>query len=197
MSLKRGDGGQELAALLRALHPEPQRAAERYEEVRDWLRRFFVWRGSAWPDERADETIDRVARRLAAGETIQSPDVNRYFLGVARNVLREAWRQERRRGHQQDLESVAYRLRAADPEAELDESARVECLERCLAELDADSRALVQRYYEGRGVPRIEARRVMADQLGVSQPTLRLRMHRLRARLEACVRHCLAAGSRK
>jgi hypothetical protein len=48
------------------------------------VRRFI--RGARWADELTDETIDRVARRLAGGETIRAADIGRYFLGVARNV---------------------------------------------------------------------------------------------------------------
>jgi DNA-directed RNA polymerase specialized sigma24 family protein len=184
--------GEAFDALLRALHPQRDTAAERYEEMRRRLRRFFVWRGTRWPDELTDETIDRVGRRLAGGETIRAADVGRYFLGVARNVLREAWEQERQRGPEHGVSVLAERLPAPPAAAERQE-ARLDCLERCLAELGADSRELVLRYYEGEGAAKIAGRRALAARLGVAPPTLRIRLHRLRARLEACVQRCLAS----
>src|SRR5262245_58937293 len=97
---RRGLGDEAFQSLLRALHPDRERAAERYEDIRVRLQGFFTWRGSRWPEEMADETIDRVARRLAGGEQIRSSEIGRDFLGVARNVIREAWHADRTRAAQ-------------------------------------------------------------------------------------------------
>jgi RNA polymerase sigma factor (sigma-70 family) len=185
-----GLAGPAFDALLRALDPQRDRAAEKYEEMRQRLRRFFVWRGARWPDELVDETIDRVARRLAGGETIRAADLARYFVGVGRNVLREAWQHERQRGPESGLEGVAEVAAPADVPPG-DAEARLDCLDRCLAEMPADTRELVLRYYQGEGGGRVGDRRTLAAQLGVSPGTLRIRLHRLRARLEACVRRCM------
>jgi DNA-directed RNA polymerase specialized sigma24 family protein len=176
-------------ALLRALHPEREHAAEKYEEMRQRLRRFFRWRGARWPDELTDETIDRVGRRVAGGEVIRATDVGRYFLGVARNVLRESWQRERQGGPEHDALLVASRLAAGPAQPDLE--ARLDCLDHCLAELPADTRDLVLRYYRAHGAAKIDDRRALAAQLGVTQGTLRIRLHRLRLRLEACVRKCM------
>jgi hypothetical protein len=61
-----------LARLLAALDPDPARAAERYEELRQKLIRFFEWERSEIPDRDADETLNRVARRLAEGVEMKS-----------------------------------------------------------------------------------------------------------------------------
>jgi RNA polymerase sigma factor (sigma-70 family) len=185
--------GPAFEALLLALHPERERAAEKYEEMRQRLRRFFRWRGARYPDELTDETIDRVGRRVAGGEVIRAPDVGRYFLGVARNVLRESWQRERQRGGEVEALALAADQRAVSThEAQQDLDARLDCLDHCLAELPADTRDFVLRYYRGQGGAKIEDRRALAAQLGVSQGTLRIRLHRLRLRLEACVRRCMA-----
>jgi DNA-directed RNA polymerase specialized sigma24 family protein len=186
-----GVSGASFEALLHALHPERERAAERYEAMRQRLRRFFRWRGARWPDELVDETLDRVGRKVAGGEVIRAADVGRYFLGVARNVLREAWQRERQRGPQHDVAALANRLDAGAGAAERQAEARLECLDRCLAELPSETRDLVLRYYRGQGVAKVEDRRVLASQLGVTTGTLRIRLHRLRLRLEACVRKCV------
>src|SRR5262245_56590758 len=123
--------GTAFDALLRALHADRERAAEKYEEIRQRLRRFFRWRDASGPDELTDETIDRVGRRVAEGEVIRAPDVGRYFLGVARNVLREAWQRERQRGIQ-IAGAPADMLAAPAPEADRAQEARLDCLDRCL-----------------------------------------------------------------
>jgi DNA-directed RNA polymerase specialized sigma24 family protein len=181
--------GASFDALLSALHPDRETAAERYQAIRERVQRFFAWRGARWPDELADETIDRVARRLAGGEIIRTADVARYFLGVARNVLREAWQRDKVHGGEHDVNDLAEPTPVSGP----DEDAHVECLERCLEELGADSRDLLLRYYQGDGMAKIEGRRALAAQLGLPSGTLRIRLHRLRARLESCVRKCLSA----
>ena len=55
--------------LLARLDADPARAGERYEDLRRTLVRFFEWRGAPFPDDHADETFDRVARRLDEGIT--------------------------------------------------------------------------------------------------------------------------------
>ena len=172
-------------ALLRALHADRDQAAQKYEEMRRRLQGFFTWRGARWPDELTDETIDRVGRRLAGGETIRTPEIGRYFLGVARNVLREAWQRE-------GAVAAPPALAAPPTSAAEDASeARMRCLEKCLGELAPAERAVLLRYYEGEGAARIEARRRLGVEMAVPANTLRIRLHRLRARMEACVRRCL------
>src|SRR5262249_39699376 len=64
--------------LLAELSPDPEVAGEKYEELRGQLIKFFEWRGSFFPDQRADETLNRVARKIA-------------------NTRRRAFRRQRRR----------------------------------------------------------------------------------------------------
>lgn len=61
---------------------------------------------------------------------------------------------------------------------------RLAALEASLAELPAESRDLIVRYYEGEKSVRIRNRRALAEQLGIPPNALRIRMHRLREKLE-------------
>jgi DNA-directed RNA polymerase specialized sigma24 family protein len=173
-------------ALLAHLGPDRERAGEKYEAIRYRLVRFFICRGAAIPDELADEAIDRVGRKLAAGEVIRIPDVGRYFLGVARNVLREAWDEQARR----KSTSLVADTDAAVPVTEPQEPI-ADCLERCLDTLPPESKELLLRYYAADPSGKAAARKAMAEGMGVGVVALRLRLHRLRAKLEACIRHCL------
>src|SRR5262245_46352714 len=79
-----------LSGLLARLAPDPERAGAAYEDLRRALVGFFTWRGAATPEECADETRDRLARRLDEGEDVR--DVAGFARGVARLVLLEHWR---------------------------------------------------------------------------------------------------------
>ena len=176
--------------LLAFLDPARQVAGERYEAIRSRLLRFFRCRSAPWPEELCDETIDRVCRKLAQGETIRASDAGRYFLGVARNVLHEAWDREQRRAR-------ADRALASDPAAtaapDVDTLA-FDCLQRCMQGLAPETRDLLLRYYGADGAEKVPMRRGLAEHLGVGSNALRIRLHRLRARLERCVRECMERG---
>jgi DNA-directed RNA polymerase specialized sigma24 family protein len=179
-----------LDRLLVRLHPDRQRAGEEYELLRTRLVKFFEWRDSPWPEEQADECLDRLIRRLGGSETIENLEA--FAGGVARLVLLE-WRRnqesERRR-----LAGVSwiFRLPSGEPEAR-DASDR--CLESCLARLAPGERELILEYYRHEGSGRIAGRRALADRLGVPVGLLRLRAHRIRARIEACLRQCLGSAT--
>ena len=79
--------GEALAGLLARLDPDPDRAGEKYEALRTALVRFFDWRGAPFPDDCADQAIDRLARRIADNEPIA--DIRSYGLGIARLVWLE------------------------------------------------------------------------------------------------------------
>jgi DNA-directed RNA polymerase specialized sigma24 family protein len=180
--------------LLEILGPEREEAARRYEEIRRNLLRFFEWRGCADPPGLTDEVIDRVARRLVEGETIRAPDPGGYFLGVARNV----WREELKRAKREQTGAADVARTAATTTAELASDAEaamdaaLACLDRCLDGLPPETRGLVLQYYEDEGVRRIDRRRRLAETLAIEPGALRIRMLRLRERLERCVESCLA-----
>lgn len=148
--------------------------------------RFFDWRGARTPESCADETLDRLARRLDEDASID--DVRGFAHGIARLVLLEHWRRPR-----EVSEEEAGRHLPAAPEA--DEDPRQACFERCLAELPDEGRALILSYYSADGRSKIEGRKRLAVSLGVSDTALRNRAQRLRDRLERCIRGCLATAA--
>jgi DNA-directed RNA polymerase specialized sigma24 family protein len=85
--------------LLAQLDPDRERAGELYESIRRRLIRLFEWRGCACPEDLADETFNRVARKLAEGVKLVSADPYSYFCGVAhlrfKEVSRNAARERR------------------------------------------------------------------------------------------------------
>lgn len=153
-----------------------------YEAVRERLVRFFRAKGASCPEELADATFERTARKLAADESLL--DVSpAYVFGVARLIWRESLRRERT--HRRGVERLAH---APDhdgddhEEAELDQNMRV--WKRLLDELAPADRHLLIAYYEGSGQPRIARRQEMVRHLGIKPGLLRARVHRLRLQLE-------------
>jgi DNA-directed RNA polymerase specialized sigma24 family protein len=175
--------GEAFAKLLAGLAPNPEQAGEKYEELRLRLIKLFDWRGAQFPEDCADETLNRVARKLAQGETIQ--DIPTYCQGVARLVLLEKFKHpERQRA---DLEEIAP-LAAPEPE-ETDE--RQACFEHCLRELPLESRQLIMQYYQDEKRAKINNRAHLAERLGIPLNALRSRAQRIRDRLEQCLERCL------
>jgi len=181
--------------LLARLHPEREQAGETYERLRARLLKFFECRGCAAAEQAADETVNRVARRLEGGEVIRAEDASPYFLGVARNVLREYW--ARPESGWRALEDVPAMDLAVRDEAPADDDDRLwACFERCLGGLDGGQRELVLEYYEWGRRQRIGSRKDLCRRLGLSLNAVRIRAHRIRASLERCVSGCVGEDAK-
>lgn len=185
------------AALLENLHPDRERAGTEYERIRQKLLKFFKWRGCSDPEEYADRTIDRVARRIMEGAELRVRDAYLFFHGVALNVLKEHWR-----GPAPDsgtLDDLPPSLSPADDPAEIrereerrqDQERQLECLDGCLQTLPAESRELVKKYHQSEGRAKIEGRKELAALLKIPLNALRIRVFRIRTELEVCVDSCL------
>lgn len=172
-----------LEKLLDLLDPDRDRAARRYQQLRRRLVRLFEWRGARFPEDLTDETIARVARRLDDGVEIRSDDPFRYFCGVAHMVFKEVLRERRRERLLQDPANWPPAA-AHDPEPD-DE--RMAVLQECLGRLSPEHRELILDYHEGERRERIDNRRLIADRLGIPLNALRIRVHRIRTKLERCV----------
>lgn len=181
--------------LLAVFDPDRERAAERYELVRAKLISFFEYRGARDAEDLADETLNRVARRLAEGVVVSAAEVRNYVFGVARNVLREVWSAPAK---SQPLDELPAALEPhVDPRVERDagEEARLECLGRCIATLTEEDERLIRQYHAGDGRTRVDGRRSLAEQLGIEINALRIRAYRIRRELEHCMNRCLKRGS--
>jgi DNA-directed RNA polymerase specialized sigma24 family protein len=174
------------ASLLARLGPDAERAGPAYEHLRRALVGYFAWRGAATCEECADETLDRLARKLDEGVVVE--DLARFARGIARLVLLEHWRRPDARGLSLDDVAANQPIAPVEP----DDDARAKCLDHCLAELAPDSRDLILEYYLGEGRTRIDRRKRMARALGVSESALRNRAQRVRDQLEGCVTGCLS-----
>jgi DNA-directed RNA polymerase specialized sigma24 family protein len=144
--------------------------------------KFFEWRGCSFPEDLADETINRVARNLETGEQIHH--FAAYCAGTARHVFLESLRiRQREEAVQAMPESLPISVEEPDP--------RRGCLECCLRELSQEDLKLIVEYYQEDKRARINARRDLAARLDIPLNALRIRTYRIRVRLEGCVDQCM------
>jgi DNA-directed RNA polymerase specialized sigma24 family protein len=172
--------------LLASLGPDRDAAADRYLEIRRNLVRLFEWRGCATPDEYADETINRCAKKISEGEQIR--DVSTYCIGIARMLFKEMYRD--RVKEMRPLEDVPEpRTLPVEPSGETER--QVECLRGCLGQLSRENRDLILNYYQGAKGEKIKQRHSLTQQFGIPAGTLRMRALRVRERLQICAENCL------
>jgi DNA-directed RNA polymerase specialized sigma24 family protein len=169
-------------ALLEWLDPNREEAALRFEVIRGGLVRMFVSKGLMDAEFYADETVDRVIKRLPEIRKTYTDQPVKYFHGVARNILREA---ARRREIPTDV------LPECLPREGVVDSDRAACLRKCLRNLTKEKHELIHDYHVYDGHEKIDSHRDMAEELAISIGALRTRAHHVRATLEDCVRKCM------
>lgn len=164
-------GQEDLDRLLRHLGTDADTASQRYEALRRRLIDFFAWEQASAPEDLADDTLNRLARRLSEGVDVHG-DVRRYALGIARLLLHEDRRTQLKR------DAAVRELSRRTPGAGISNTLRL--LRACLHELSGENRSLIERYY-------IEDRAALARSLGISVNALRNRALRIREHLLMCV----------
>lgn len=145
------------------------------------LEGFFTMRGISDPADAADATITVAVRRIAEGAPV--PDAWKYCMGVARNIVRERLRVERR-------ESKAFVRFIEDLDNDSgEEVARInQLLSPCFEVLADEDRSLLVAYCRVmRGRARAEHRRELAASMKTTVTALRMRVNRLRETLTECV----------
>lgn len=160
---------------------------QKYLEIRRRLVSYFDRKNCPSSDELADETLERVARRLEEEGAITGASPAHYCYIVAKYIFLEYQRRPLHRPVNLDAAAVpvAPPLEPGDPA-----ETRFRCLDRCLQKLKPEERQLIVEYYRGDQRAKIEHRRRLAAQLDVSANALSIRACRIRDRLEKCVKSC-------
>jgi DNA-directed RNA polymerase specialized sigma24 family protein len=184
----------EFDRLLAWLNDDPEQAGRKYEDIRQSLIKIFNWRGCIEAESLADEAINRVAARVHELEEGYVGDRAYYFYGVAKKLIYECRHYMKA---QVPLDEAAASIITApvvdEDEAELEH----ECLSHCIGKLDAASRELIMAYYSLDRGDKIEGRKVLAQRFDISINNLRVKVYRIRAVLEKCMRKCLANNGPK
>lgn len=171
------------------LDPDPEKAAAKYNEIQRKLTRFFLSRGCGVDAEAlADETIERVVRRIREFADTYEGEPIRYLIGVARNVFRE-WLDEQ-------IKKSAFRPPRADSEEEREEKEELDkCLQKCMKNLSENDRDLIIGYYTGAKQEKIDNRKLLAEEHKMGVNALRIKAYRIRTALRECIEKCLEPDS--
>jgi DNA-directed RNA polymerase specialized sigma24 family protein len=178
--------------LLHYLDPDPDQAGEKYEDLRRTLLRFFEWRGAPFPEEHADEALNRIARKL--GEGVEVKNIGAYFHEVARLIFLETTKSADSR--KESLESIRSEPAAADiSDEDVAKEVRLNCLDDCLRALPGEGAELILEYYRDEKRGQIDNRKALAERFGLRRDALANRAQRLRDKLQDCVSNCVRRKS--
>jgi DNA-directed RNA polymerase specialized sigma24 family protein len=176
--------------LLVNLSPDREEAGRQYEIIRNKILRYLRSRGIESAEARADETINRVARRIDEGQVIAN--LMAYIYRVAYLIFLETLKEPEHTEINLDDSLIV----SDKPQFEENEQERRQnCFDACMKSLTTENRELILGYYQETGGVKIEVRRQLAIRLSIPLNALRIRAHRIRVKLETCIKECLGQPS--
>jgi DNA-directed RNA polymerase specialized sigma24 family protein len=170
---------------------------ESYLEMRRRLVGYFDRRNCSSPDDLADETLNRVARKLEEKGEIVGASPTHYCYIVAKFVFLEFLR--RAESNQKSFDPTkdvgqgmaGLAVSSGPDEDPVAKENLFACLEKCLGKLEPEDRELILGYYQGEQRAKIERRSELAARFGLTMNALSIRACRIRGKLELCVNTCL------
>jgi DNA-directed RNA polymerase specialized sigma24 family protein len=162
--------------LLAIFDADAVRAEARYLDLWQKLQRFFEWNRVSDSSDMVQETIARGLSNLQAGKKITSADPASYFFGIAKNLVKEGWKPRR----SDQLESQEFPAETVEFLG-LGRAEQRIYLKECLQELSQEDFDLLRAYTEG-------DTREWGLARGLRPGAVRLRVHRLRKRIDERVR---------
>jgi DNA-directed RNA polymerase specialized sigma24 family protein len=171
------------ARFLLWLSPDHDLALKKHDELVKKMRTYFVRKGCVESEDLAHEVRDRVVKLIDNGH--ENPNHDALFYTVAVRV----WQEHLRKPKSEPLPTDDF-LPVTDQETD-EKELRAYCLETCLAHLSGADKHLITQYYQARGLDNIAFRKALAAEHG-SENTLRVKAHRIRLKLRACIGECLS-----
>lgn len=176
-------------SFLHTISPEHSHAGEKYVELRERVERFFEWRECKNVEELTDIVFDRIIRKISQGEIVENAEA--YSVAVAKFVLLEYRREAAYRSElDDDLTIAASQVIESNSDDDQKSSRRFECLDRCLEGLSGEDRNLLIGYFDTQEDTMIATRKTLATKAGITLNSLRIRISRLKTKLEKCVKDC-------
>jgi DNA-directed RNA polymerase specialized sigma24 family protein len=153
-----------------------------YHRLYQKLEVFFRLKGLSRTDEAVDETMDRLSNLF--GEQHKSiEDINRLAYKIAGYVSLEFRRADKK--ERDAVETFRQIQDVSKPEFEQEEIDLIDLQRKCLNRLNEDERRLLRDYYEeGTGKSKDERRSRLAKELNITKSSLRVKIMRLRQKVE-------------
>ena len=180
----------EFEQFLDLLATDRRQAAEKYIALRTRLEKFFEWRDCENVEELTDIVFDRVTKKITQGEKIENAEA--YCVSVAKFVLLENRREELRKSELDENSNEITVRTSSEDSTEEDElrDRQMKCLEGCLTKFPSEQRKLLTDYFDTNEETLIPTRKRLAEVLGITLNTLRIRVCRLKLKLEKCTKEC-------
>ena len=164
----------------------------RYAEVRRRLELYFDRKNCVEPAELADETLNRVAKKLEENGGITEVRPLQYCYIAAKFVFLETLSGEKRAPFHRPLIGANPSNGSGQPGTDLRAHSAIEskakiAADECLNSLPIADRDLFVDYYRGQQPGKIERRAALATKLGLTANGLSLRAVSLRQKLETCI----------
>ena len=174
--------------LLTLLDSNPESASDKYLILHQKLATVAEWRGcpESESDSLADEVFDRIVKKIAEGTEIEN--VDSYAKGVLRYIILERYK-----GWQKEIIEDDLPIMAITPKIETETDETLKCLRLCIPKVlpDQSDRKLIVEYYESEpGEPIKEKRKRIAEKAGITMNNLKVKVCRIRRRLEQCINEC-------
>jgi hypothetical protein len=178
---KGGPTNETFEKLLHWLNPDREKAGEEYEKIRLRLIRIFSSRGCCDAEDLADKTMNVAASRIDWLIENFTGDPALFFYGVAKKIY---------------LETLKPKPTPPPHPPVVIDGSKVEgqcgCLEKCLKQvLTVTEQHMLLRYYEKEKSEKIQLRKGLAEESGITLNALRIRVHHINARLRPCIEECL------
>lgn len=173
--------------LLTVLGAFAEDSAVEYENIRKRLNKFFSFNGLS--EEHTDKVIDVVARKISEENLELDKNYQRYFSRVAQNYLKDFWKSKENKGESFD-ELPPLKEPSVNPleieNSQFEKESKLDCMKECLTALPKDDARLIEQYYSDK-----KGRDKLTRSLGITKNLLRVRVLRLKNRLENCIVECV------
>ena len=179
---------EDFTRLLGWLASDADEAARTYEEIRRGLIKFFGFRGCLDAEALADETLNRVAVKLATVEFDGNVKVISYFYAFAAKIYLEDCTERKKIAAKSPQLIARYEEKSRPDE---DGGAPSVCLDKCLRSHPPQERQLLLEYYRFEKNEKTARRRELAAAQGINMEYLHTKISRLRKSVGNCLRKCL------
>lgn len=172
-----------LHLLLDWLHEDRDEAGAIYVKLLERL--AFTFRLFDDPDEIANEVIDRVCQNLQDGKVDKTGKAANYIYGVARNVKREKFRRKKVfLSFDPDI-----KINELEPDKVDEEELEKLCnaAKDCINEAGENGKIFMKYYFGTESADKFDYRKELARENGMKIKALRVKVLRIRAKLEECV----------